>query len=147
VPFLARQVCLPVLFRLHIPKTSASKTEQARALVDLLAAALDGRTVHVVGDARYRGPAWRQLPAHVTFTTRLAANAVVYGPQPPRAGKVDVVGPHRVGQPDGGGQGVGPRVDDRDRAGLAVAAVDDVDRVEGDRTDRNAGGVGRLGLA
>src|SRR5713101_5314914 len=41
VPFLARQVCLPVLFRLHIPKTSASKTEQARALVDLLAAALD----------------------------------------------------------------------------------------------------------
>src|SRR6266545_3011022 len=37
VPFLARQVCLPVLFRLHIPKTSASKTEQARAMVDLLA--------------------------------------------------------------------------------------------------------------
>ena len=48
VPFLARQVCLPVLFRLHIPKTSASKTAPARALVDLLAAALDGRTVHVV---------------------------------------------------------------------------------------------------
>src|SRR6266511_504643 len=37
VPFLARQVCLPVLFRLHIPKTGASKTEQARAMVDLLA--------------------------------------------------------------------------------------------------------------
>src|SRR6266511_3649801 len=72
VPFLARQVCLPVLFRLHIPKTSASKTEQARALVDRLAAALDGRTVHVVGDAPYRGPAWRGLPAHITFTTRLA---------------------------------------------------------------------------
>src|SRR6266540_1026634 len=30
VPFLARQVCLPALFRLHIPKTGASKTEQAR---------------------------------------------------------------------------------------------------------------------
>ncbi len=87
VPFLARQVCLPVLFRLHIPKTSASKTEQARALVDRLAAALDGRTVHVVGDAPYRGPAWRGLPAHITFTTRLAANAVLYGPQPPRTGK------------------------------------------------------------
>jgi len=87
VPFLARQVCLPVLFRLHIPKTSASKTEQARALVDLLAAALDGRTVHVVGDALYRGPAWRHLPAHVTFTTHLAANAVLYGPEPPRAGR------------------------------------------------------------
>jgi hypothetical protein len=87
VPFLARQVCLPILFRLHIPKTSASKTEQARALVDLLAAALEGRTVHVVGDALYRGPAWRHLPAHVTFTTRLAANAVLYGPEPPRTGK------------------------------------------------------------
>src|SRR6266508_102917 len=37
VPFLARQVCLLVLFRLHIPKTGASKTEQARAMVDLLA--------------------------------------------------------------------------------------------------------------
>src|SRR6266511_131262 len=37
VPFLARQVCLPALFRLHIPKTSASKTEQARSMVDLLA--------------------------------------------------------------------------------------------------------------
>ena len=87
VPFLARQVCLPVLFRLHIPKTSASKTEQARALAGLLAAALDGRTVHVVGDALYRGPAWRHLPAHVTFTTRLAANAVLYRPEPPRTGK------------------------------------------------------------
>ena len=82
VPFLARQVCLPVLFGLHIPKTSASKTEQARALVDLLAAALHGRTVHVVSDALYRGPAWRQLPAHVTFTTRLAANAVLHRPEP-----------------------------------------------------------------
>jgi hypothetical protein len=87
VPFLARQVCPPVLFRLHIPKTSASKTEQARALVDLPAAALPRRTLHVVGDALYRGPAWRSLPARVTFTTRLAANAVLYGPEPPRTGK------------------------------------------------------------
>jgi hypothetical protein len=30
LPFLARQVCLPVLFRLHIPKTGCSKPEQAR---------------------------------------------------------------------------------------------------------------------
>lgn len=87
VPFLARQVCLPVLFRLHIPKTTASKTEQARALVDLLAAALPDRTIHVVGDALYRGPVWRGLPRRVTFTTRLAANAVLYGPEPPRTNK------------------------------------------------------------
>lgn len=87
VPFLARQVCLPVLFRLHIPKTSASKTEQARTLTDLLAAGLPGRTIHVVGDALYRGPAWRGLPSRVTFTTRLAAKSVLYAPEPPRTGK------------------------------------------------------------
>src|SRR6266545_304095 len=87
VPFLARQVCLPVLFRLHIPKTSASKTEQARALVDRLAQALPGRTIHVVGDAPYRGPVWRGLPARVTFTTRLAANAVLHRPEPARTGR------------------------------------------------------------
>lgn len=40
-----------------------------------------------MGDTLYRGPAWRGLPAHVTFTTRLAANAVLYGPEPPRTGK------------------------------------------------------------
>ena len=41
----------------------------------------------MVGDALYRGPAWRSLPVRVTFTTRLAANAVLYGPEPPRTGK------------------------------------------------------------
>ena len=87
LPFLARQICLPVLFRLHIPKVSASKTEQARELVGLLAAALPGRRLHVVGDALYRGPAWRDLPGNITFTTRLASNAVLYGPEPPRTGK------------------------------------------------------------
>jgi hypothetical protein len=87
VPFLARPVCLPVLFRLHIPKASASKPDQARALVDLLARALPGRTIHVVADAAYRGPAWQGLPQMVTFTTRLAANAVLYAPEPPRTGK------------------------------------------------------------
>jgi hypothetical protein len=86
LPFLARMVCLPVLFRLQIPKVSPSKTEQARALVDLLACAFADRRIHFVGDAAYRGPAWRTLPDRLTFTTRLAANAVLYGPEPPRTG-------------------------------------------------------------
>jgi len=89
VPFLAREICLPILFRLHIGKgagKTASKTEQARAMIDLLAAAFTGRRIHV-GDALYRGPAWRGLPPAVTFTTRLATNAVLYGPEPPRTGK------------------------------------------------------------
>ncbi len=103
VPFLARQVCLPVLFRLHIPKTGASKTEQARAMVDLLAQALPGRTIHVVGDAPYRGPVWRGLPARVTFTTRLAANAVLHRPEPARTG--------RRGHPAWKGQRLGTAAD------------------------------------
>jgi len=87
VPFVHRQVRMPVLFRLHIPQNSASKTEQARTMVDLLARAIPDRAVHVVADALYRGPAWQGLPAHITFTTRLAANAVLYGPEPPRTGR------------------------------------------------------------
>jgi hypothetical protein len=87
VPFTDRKVFLPLLFRLHLPKTSASKTDQAKAMVDLLAQAFPDRWVHVVGDALYRGPAWLGLPANVTFTTRLASNAALYAPAPPRTGK------------------------------------------------------------
>jgi SRSO17 transposase len=78
VPFLARAVCLPVLFRLHIPTSGASKPDAARALVGLLARAFPERAIHVVADAAYRGPAWRTLPGTTTFTARLAANAVLY---------------------------------------------------------------------
>jgi hypothetical protein len=87
VPFMGRGVLLPVLFRLHVPKSSPSKTEQARAMVNLLARALSGRGVHVVADALYRGPAWRNLPGNATFTTRLQATAVLYGPPPAPSGK------------------------------------------------------------
>jgi hypothetical protein len=87
VPFMGRGVLLPVLFRLHVPKTSPSKTEQARAMVNLLARAFAGRQVHAVADALYRGPAWRNLPANTTFTARLQATAVLYAPPPAPSGK------------------------------------------------------------
>lgn len=87
VPFMGRGVLLPVLVRLHIPKSSPSKTEQARQMVNLLARAFAGRTVQVVADALYRGPAWRDLPDDVTFTTRLHAKAVLYAPPPPPTGR------------------------------------------------------------
>ncbi len=35
-------------------------------MVDLLAQALPGRTIHVVATPRQRGPAWRGLPTRVT---------------------------------------------------------------------------------
>lgn len=87
VPFLTRAICLPVLFRLHIPKSGVSKPDAARALVGLLARAFPDRTIHVVADAAYRGPAWRELPSTVTFTTRLPANAVLYALPPAPTGK------------------------------------------------------------
>lgn len=87
LPFVDRSVCLPVLFRLNLPHQGPSKTEQARELVDLLAGAFGDRTIHVAADALYRGPVWRDLPRRVTFTTRLARNAVLYGPEPPRRGR------------------------------------------------------------
>lgn len=108
LPFLARPVCLPVLGRLvpHGGKTGraakggtkttagrkkdsapGSKTAAAVALITLLAAAFPDRPVHVVADALYHGPALKQLPATVTWTTRLPANAVPYALAPalPRA--------------------------------------------------------------
>src|SRR4029077_4934135 len=89
LPFCSRPVCLPVLARLHVPGTGpargkarkrdpapGSKVSCGAALLTLLAAAFAGRTVHVVADAAYHGPALRGLPANVTWTTRLPKNAV-----------------------------------------------------------------------
>ncbi len=59
-----------------------SKTAAAVALITLLAAAFPDRPVHVVADALYHGPALKQLPATVTWTTRLPANAVPYALAP-----------------------------------------------------------------
>jgi len=87
VPFMGRSVLLPVLFRLYVPKDGPSKVELARAMVNLLSRALAERRVQVVADALYRGPAWRNLPGNVTFTTRLSSRAVLYGRAPQPTGK------------------------------------------------------------
>jgi hypothetical protein len=88
VPFMGRRVFLPLLFRLYIPKSGTSKTDHARAMVNLLSRALPRQRIHVVADALYRGPAWLNLPGNVTFTTRLSSTAVLYAPAPSQpAGK------------------------------------------------------------
>jgi hypothetical protein len=100
LPFCARPVCLPVLARLHVPSPgkkparaarrqaiAGSRVSQAAALVTLLAAAFPGRAVHVVADAAYHGPALKELPASVSWTTRLPKNAVLYDLAPPRVRK------------------------------------------------------------
>jgi hypothetical protein len=86
-------VFLPVLFRLHIPNSkkkpnpdaTVSKTEAARALLNLLSRAFPERRVHLVADALYREPAWRDLPTNTTFTTSTSATAIAPRPQPARA--------------------------------------------------------------
>ncbi|HEV3288595.1 MAG TPA: transposase [Streptosporangiaceae bacterium] len=98
LPFCSRPVCLPVLARLHVPgrgkarkprrqAAPASTVSAAVALVTKLAAAFPGRAVHVVADAHYHGPALKDLPPAVTWTTRLPRNAVLYGLAPPRVRK------------------------------------------------------------
>jgi SRSO17 transposase len=98
LPFCTRPVCLPVLARLVLPGKKArpagrghkaapapgTKVSVAVALVTQLAAAFPGRAIHVVADAAYHGPALKQLPASVTWTTRLPANAALYALAPPR---------------------------------------------------------------
>jgi len=93
LPFRAgRPVCLPVLFRLWRPRRAEhpdrpSKPQLARELIVMLAGRLDDRRVHVVADAAYASRALRGLPANVTVTVRMRANAAIQGPQPPRTGK------------------------------------------------------------
>jgi len=89
LPFCARSVGLPVLARLHLPGKGKGpgKVETAAALVSLLTLAFGDRTIHVVADAAYHGPALRTLPGSVTWTCRLPRNAVLYELPPPRTGR------------------------------------------------------------
>lgn len=88
LPFLDRPVALPVGFALVRKGTDdASRLALARRLVERLAATVAGRTVHVVADSAYAGIALRDLPATITWTTRLRSNAALYAPAPPRTGK------------------------------------------------------------
>ena len=114
LPFCTRPVCLPVLARLHVPgkgravkprrqPAPASTVSAAVALVTLLAGAFPGRRIDVVADAHYHGPALRDLPPGVTWTTRLPKNAVLYAPAPPpvrKPGRPPRKGP-RLGTPAG----------------------------------------------
>jgi hypothetical protein len=55
----------------------------AGEMVKLLAVAFPGRPVHGTGDAAFHGQA---LVEGTTWTTRLPANAVLFGPKPPATG-------------------------------------------------------------
>lgn len=82
-----RQVGLPVLFRLFRPKDEAhpeldakrlSQPELARTLIDMVLKRFPRRIVEIVCDGAYASKAWQALPARVSVTTRMRANAAVY---------------------------------------------------------------------
>src|SRR6266542_717281 len=73
------------LIRLWAGKGSASPVELAGELLSLIAAQFPGRQVHGVGDAAYHGKPLL-VPA-TTWTTRLPANAALYGLAPSRTGR------------------------------------------------------------
>jgi hypothetical protein len=85
LPFCARPVCLPVLFRLWLGKGSATPVQLAGAMFLVLAAALPDRAVHGVGDAAYHGP--ELLEGAVSYTTRLPRNAALYAHAPARTAR------------------------------------------------------------
>jgi hypothetical protein len=88
VPMTNRPVCLPLLARLWVPGDPEHTPQKlARELLDLLAAHLGDRRVHLVGDAAYIGQVMRNLPEQVTVTARLRADAVLHEVPPPRTGR------------------------------------------------------------
>ena len=74
-----------MLFRLWRGKGTASQVELAAGMVKLLAQAFPGRVVHGTGDAAFHGEPL--VIEGATWTTRLPANAVLYGPKPPPTGR------------------------------------------------------------
>ena len=85
LPVCSSPVALPVLFRLWRGKGTASQVELAAQMLTTLTAAFGGRMIHGVGDAAFHGQALIRQGS--TWTTRLPASAVLYGPRPAKTGK------------------------------------------------------------
>jgi hypothetical protein len=85
--FMSRPLCLPVACRRWRGKGTASTVELAHQMITTIAARVAGRRIHVVADAAYHGKGLRDLPAQITWTTRLPRNAVLYHRAPAPTGK------------------------------------------------------------
>jgi hypothetical protein len=88
LPMLSRPVAVPVMAKLVIKGTmSGSRLWLARRMITRLAAGLPGREIHVTADSAYAGEELKHLPDGVTRTTRLRANAALYGLPPAPTGR------------------------------------------------------------
>jgi len=88
LPFLARPICLPVLFRLWRPGAGPTQVELARDLVRLVAEAHPGRRVEVTADGAYAGGALApgELPANVCLIVRVRRDICLHEPPAPHRG-------------------------------------------------------------
>jgi SRSO17 transposase len=94
LPFWAqRWFCLPILFRLYLNKKAAaqhrrryrSRPELAVDMLHVLCAAHRQRPFHAMADSAYGGQSvLSRLPGNCELTSRLALNARLYNPPPPR---------------------------------------------------------------
>ena len=88
LPMISRAVAVPVTAKLVIKGTSsASRLWLARRMVSRLAAEFPGRRFSITADSAYAGDELKKLPAAVTWTTRLRANAALCGLPPARTGR------------------------------------------------------------
>jgi len=85
--FMSRPLCLPVLCRRWRGKGTTSTVDLAAQMITTIAGRVPDRRVHVVADAAYHGKGLRDLPARISWTTRLPRNAVVYHRAPAPTGK------------------------------------------------------------
>ena len=81
LPFCRRPVCLPVLARLWRPGHTAGRLGLGCELVRLVCCHLGPRRIDLVCDGAYAGRDLRELPAQVTVTCRLRADARLSGCQ------------------------------------------------------------------
>lgn len=94
LPFCGeRRFCLPVLFRLYVPRKAAdtkglpyhTKPQLAVQMLQLLCGRFAGRAFHAVGDSAYGGKGvLLNLPANCGLTSRLAMDARLYDAPPAR---------------------------------------------------------------
>jgi hypothetical protein len=94
LPFCGdRWFCLPVLFRLYVPKKTAdkkrlayhTKPQLAVQMLELLCGRWESRRFHAVGDSAYGGKSvLLNLPANCDLTSRLKMDARLYDAPPAR---------------------------------------------------------------
>jgi hypothetical protein len=88
LPGISRPVGIPVTAQLVIKgPNSKSRLWLARRMSEKLAGALPGRAVRAVADSACAGGELKELPAGISWATRLRKDAALHGLPPARTGK------------------------------------------------------------